>query len=161
MVLEVIITDFEHNPRQELMKRIEVGELSLGLIRNIMGDMKVDDTFSNYIIILSDGMEISYELGGSCISFPVSPPTETGKMLEAEVGRTISHTFENPHILTENKTLFGWKTGEEEYFYPTNIYQHNTVLVVDYKFKDVAVKALEDSGIKPHLNFDYRQLSLF
>jgi len=82
-------------------------------------------------------------------------------MRELKVGQMVTLTFENPHTRTIDRKILGIKVGERTIQYPNEVYLPTTLLVVDPKFKDVTVRALEGLCIEPVLHYDYRQLRMF
>lgn len=162
--LEVLVTDFENNPRQKIKDKINKYELEyIDLVMSIMGDLEIQGKFENYVIITHTGEEITYTYssGASGISGAVYSPGGKGKELENQVGDLILKGFANPFILRGNKKFLGIKVGEWEQKIYSDIYPNNTLLVIDKKFEKAALEALGDLGIETHLNYDYRQPELF
>jgi hypothetical protein len=157
--LNVIVSDFENNGRD--MDKYESGKDHLAIFKTLMHDLDIKDKFEKYVIVLPNGDTIKYTNGGNSSSYPLHLRDEEGKMLEKRVGRDISDTFENPHLRTIDKEIFGLKIGEKTIQYTNDIYPYNTILVVDHKFKDVALRVLDDLHIETDVHYDYRQLKMF
>lgn len=138
--LYVIIADLENNPRKWFMDLIGSYDKDyIDLIRIMMRYQEIEDTFENYLLILPDGRYSEYTHGGGSSGWTPDPPRETGKKLDAKVGKAVSD-------------LFGrhWR----------NIHPYNSILVVDQRFEEAALEALIKTGIMPLTYRDRRDPSL-
>ena len=162
MELDMLVLDFDHNPRHKLAERFRNDELDeLEFIRIILRDFRLKDSYRDHIIITPDGKDITYIHGGYTRSGPIYPPKETGRQLELKVGQIIARTFENPRIRVVDRSILGFKVGTIEIRFDTEIYPHNTLLAVDRRFEEIACKALDGLNIEPNLHYDHMQLPLF
>jgi len=157
--LEVIITDSEHNNRDMsgLLNppgRVSEADTYLSFIRKLMREMDIEDKFDNYFIIKPDGDNLEYSHKGHGSSFSMHPPTEKGTELKRVVFKKVRNEFENPR-------LFWGKRRDKNIYYHTEIYPHNTIMLLEKKFEGAGLSALEELGIEPVLHYDYRQLKMF
>jgi hypothetical protein len=162
MELDMMVLDFEHNPRLKVAEKLKNDELhELDFLKIILRDLGIRDKYTNYLIIMPDGLHITYFHGGYSGCGPIDPPSETGKQLELKVGWIIATVFENPRITFEDRMILGLKVGTKETYHKTEIYPNNTLLAVDRRFEKVACRALNGLSIEPVLHYDHMQLPLF
>jgi hypothetical protein len=151
--LEVVVADLENNHRQLLMGLVRNYKVDyLDFIRTIMEELKIEDTFDNYILIKPDGRYTEYTYRGHQAACPLESPHETGKELEAKMGKIVSEILQNPRTSTSIGKPFKYRT---------TIYPNNTILVVDQRFEEVALQAIVKDGIMPSVHRDCRQPTLF
>jgi hypothetical protein len=143
--LTVIISDFKNNGR-DMEKYSLIKEGYLAFAKALQHELQIEDDFREYVVILPDTRRFDYcEPNGPRGSSGTQSPTLITRRLDEE---------QVEYLLLLDFGGLGPK-DRARYRNPGEV-----LLVIDRRFEDVTLKAIERMGIKPNLYYDYRQLSL-
>jgi hypothetical protein len=153
--LHVLVVDSVNNNRN-LGKDPDTLHYDTSFLKEALNERGITQEFRNYYVINPDGS--LYSIEGTCLVTCDKPDGEPSEITDKIYNRVYRH-FDNPRRFVERVGLFvkHIRVGYFEF----DIYPHNTAMQLEWKFRQPALRALDELGIRTELHYDQRQLNIF